>query len=88
MKTKDLLAQMMNCDAADVLTSSGAADLLGIGVRGVTAAAKRQRLPGLHIGEGKGGAWYFRRSDVEAYAASKQTWKAADSAAEGGEEDA
>lgn len=73
--TKDLIARLLNCDPADVLTSGEAAAKLGITARAVTAAAKRGRLNGYQFGEGRGSLWYFLLADIETYAASKKTWK-------------
>lgn len=81
--TKHLLAQLFNCDPADVLTTAEAAALLGNTARAVTAAWKRGVLVGVKLGENKGAPLYFRRADVEAYAAGKQTWKAASDGGEG-----
>lgn len=75
--TKTIIAQYLNADPADILTTAEAAAILGNTARAVTAAWKRGALVGVKMGESKGAPLYFKRQDVAAYAAGKQTWKAA-----------
>lgn len=49
----------------DLITTAEAAEILGVGAQRIRDLISSGRLPAKKFGEGRGGVWMIRRSDLE-----------------------